>query len=563
MNILNKIKNDIAKSLNIALNVKLVKAQDIVYPPNAEMGDLSLPCFDQQVFGDDLSKLTAIVNGLDFVKGVSLAGKFMNISLDKEYIIKKICSEIIKDKKKYGRNKSGKKKRTMIEFTNANTHKQYHVGHVRNLCFGDSITKILNANGYKTFPVSYINDFGTHVAKTLWALDEFYKDEEIPENKGEFLGEVYARASKELEENKLGKQMVEGMMKKIEARKGKEYEKWQETRQWTIEQSEQIYRKMNVALEHIFYESEFIDEGRAIVNKLIKKRILRESQGAVIADLEKYDLGVQVVLRSDGTATYIVADLALAQAKFEKYKLDTSIYITDNRQSLHFKQMFKILELIGYKQKLVHLTHDFVKLPGGMIASRTGNIITFEELYQALFEKIITETTKRHDDWEEERIKVVAHILSVATIKFEMNKIGADQVITFDIKKALSFQGYTAAYLLYTYARIKSIFKKSGLKDDIKKINSKLLREAMEYRLIFKLAKYPEVVARAGAEYKPSEIARYLFELAQNFNDYYHQISVLKAEEEIKLARLGLLLSVAQVLENGFGLLGIETVEEM
>jgi arginyl-tRNA synthetase len=564
MHLLFGIKSNIAKSLNKVLGTKAVKPDDIVYPPNPEMGDLSLPCFNTGIFGNDLGELASAVAEQETVKGVNWAGKFMNIALDKKQIIKKTLTEIEKEKVEYGKNNNGKNERVMIEFTNANTHKQYHVGHVRNLCFGNAITKILDANGYKVFPVSYINDFGIHVAKTLWALSEFYQDKEIPENKGAFLGEVYVRASDELKESKLGKQLVEAMMKKIEAREGAEYKQWQETREWTIAQFDSIYRKMNIKLEHIFYENEFIDQGRQIVNDLIKKGILRESDGAIIADLEKYGLGVQVVLRSDGTATYIVADLSLAREKFKKYKLDTSIYITDNRQSLHFKQMFKVLELMGYKQKLIHLTHDFVKLPGGMIASRTGNVITFEELYDALFKKIRTETRKRHDDWAEEQIETVARILSVATIKFEMNKIGADQVITFDIEKALSFQGYTAAYLLYTYARIKSIFKKAGIdQPEFKTADAGHLKEAIEYQLIFKLAKYPELVARAGNEYDPSEISKYLFDLSQTFNDYYHQIPVIKADTDVKQARLFLLNAVAQVLENGLALLGIETVEEM
>ena len=567
--ILEKIKKQIAKEINKALGKDLVQASDFMYPPNSDMGDLSLPLFKiakklEQSPSDVGQKLVSELNSEKLkLSSITLVGPYLNFKLEKENLAKEVLKEIEKQKDKYGERKNKKKERVMIEYTNANTHKQYHVGHVRNLCFGDSVAKCLAANGDKVFGVSYINDFGIHTAKALWALEEFYKNAEIPKDKGAFLGEVYVRASLEMKESKTAKGMVEGIMKKIESRQGKEYKKWQETRQWTIDQFDKIYEKMGIKLEHIFYENEFIDEGREIVKKLLKKEILRESQGAIIVDLEKYGLGVQVVLRSDKTATYIVADLSLAKEKFKKYKLDKSIYITDNRQNLHFKQLFKVLELMGYRQKLVHLGHDFVKLPSGMIASRTGNVMTFEELYKALSDKIKTETKERHDNWSVNQVDTVAHKLTIGTIKFEMLKVGADQVITFDIKKALSFQGYTAAYLQYTYARINSIIKKSKLKIKSEKIDYSKLIETEEHELILKMAKYPETIRRAGTYYNPAEIAKYLFELAQIFNDYYHKFSILKAEEETKLARLALIININQVIKNGLKLLSIETLEEM
>ncbi|MCK5319911.1 arginine--tRNA ligase, partial [Candidatus Parcubacteria bacterium] len=434
-------------------------------------------------------------------------------------------------------------------------------------------------------PVSYVNDFGIHIAKTVWGLIKFYLDKKQSddiykdlkkfskyENKGALLGEIYVRANKKIEENKTAKQLVEVIMKKIESRTGKEYELWKITREWSIEQFAKIYKELGVEFEKIYYESEFIYQGQKLVKELLQKNILKKSQGAVIADLEKYDLGVLVVLRSDGTATYPVADIPLAMQKFKEYNPDASIYVVDKRQALYFKQLFHILKSIGYKKPMIHLGYDVVKLPTGMMSSRLGNTITYEDLKEQLFVKAKQETSKRHPDWSKEKINFIVNALVLGVIKFEMLKIGQEQPIVFDIDKALSFNGFTSAYLQYAYARIKSIVGKSKVKSNQPeadrqagkfKINFDELSEEKEHKLILKLAKYPSAVDQAGKDFNPSEIARYLFELAQDMNDYYHEVPILKADEKIRDARLALILSVSQVIKNGLDLLGIGVVEEM
>ena len=412
---------------------------------------------------DVASDLISKLKSKEF-SSVKVAGPYLNFKLKTELLIENVLNEISKECEKYGQNKKGKKERIMIEFSNVNTHKEYHIGHLRNIAYGDAVVRILNKCGQNVIPVSYVNDFGIHVAKTLWAYLEFYKDTELPENKGEFLGEIYVKASNESKENKLVKGMIEAIIKKIESRDGKEYELWQKTRKWSIEQFDKIYDELGVKFEKKYYESEFIDKGKKQVDDLLKKDILVKSRGAVIADLEKYNLGVLVILRSDGTATYPVADIPLAEAKFKDYKFDKSIYIVDTAQSLYFKQLFKILELMGYTEEKVHLSYDVVKLPSGKMSSRLGNTVTYAELKQKLFDKALEETSKRHEDWDKQKQEENAWEIAKGAMKFEMIKIGSDQIITFNIDKALSFQGYTSAYLQYTIARINSIIKKSEIK---------------------------------------------------------------------------------------------------
>ena len=584
MYILDKIKQTIAEAINEALKKKAVGAADLVYPPKPEFGDLSLPCYNiAKLAGKSAVEIAEFLVGKiklnDVVVAAKAVGPFINFTFSKTKLAEGAIGEILNEKIKYGLNKIGKNKRVMIEFSNANTHKEYHVGHLRNIAYGDAITKILTANGFKAIPVSYVNDFGIHVAKTLWALEKFYKDEKFPQprsaersrrspfvkggSKGYFLGKVYVRACAELEKDKSANAEVGEIMKKIESRSGREYKLWQKTRNWSIDGFAKIYKELGVKFEHIFYESEFIDKGLELVAELYKKEFLIKSQGVVIADLEKHNLGVLVFLRADGTALYPVADLPLAEEKFKKYKIDQSIHVVDARQSLYFKQLFKVLELLGFKQEMKHLSYDFVKLPEGMMSSRTGKVITYEDLRAQAMKKAAAETKKRHKNWSEKKINEVSDKLVNGALKFEMIKVGADKVITFDIEQALRFEGNTAAYLQYTGARINSINKKSKEKLKIKNLKFENLIEPKENSLASKLAKYPEVVAAAGKNYAPDELAKFLFELAREFNDYYHAVPVLKAKTEVRQARLALISAVSQVIKNGLGLLGIEAVEEM
>ena len=578
---LEKIKEHIAEKVNKALGEEIIQAPALVYPPNAEMGDLSLACFSlvkatRKSPAESADFLIGKISADDIIINLKAIGPYLNFTINKEYLTGEVIKEIFKAKEEYGENKSGKGEKVMIEYSNANTHKEYHVGHLRNICYGEAVKRILSVNGYKVIPVSYINDFGIHVAKTLWNYENFIKEKNLggkiepmpEEEKGYLLGEIYVDACRREEKDKTAKTMIGFMMKKIESRKGREYELWQKTRDWSIKYFAKIYKELGVEFKNIFYESQYIDKGLKMVKELLAKGILKKSEGAVIADLEK--LGVLLFLRSDGTALYPVADIPLAIAKFEKYKIKKSIYVVDIRQSLYFKQIFSVLAKMGYKQKLIHLGYEFVNLPSGMMSSRTGNVITYRSLKEEMLDKAVKETRKRHKDWPQKKVEETAEKITLGAMKFEMIKVSAGSVITFDTAKALQFEGYTAAYLQYTYARIQSIFRKTQKHENTKtrkhentKENFAELVESKEYNIIIKLAKYPEVVKKAGESYDPAEIAKYLFELAQDFNDYYHSVPVLKAEDDIREARLAMLYAISQVLRNGLKVLGVEALEEM
>ncbi|MFA6416691.1 MAG: arginine--tRNA ligase [Patescibacteria group bacterium] len=565
MTFLESLKNKITSQLSASALV-------FSYPPSSDLGDLSLACFEpakkENISPVELAKKWAetIKQNQElavYFSEVRPVGPYLNFFIIPKLLATEVIAQIKKGKDNYGRNNNGRQQQIMIEYSNGNTHKEYHVGHLRNIAYGDAINRLLSANGFKSIPVSYINDFGIHVAKTIWNLKKNPEYTNQNEAKGWLLGKCYAEASQKLTDRPEYKLEVAKIMQEIESRSGDNYTLWKETRGWSIDYFASIYKELDVKFEKTFYESEVIAEGLEMVNTMLAKNILIKSEGAIIANLEKYDLGVLPIIRSDGTALYPVADLALAVNKFSLYNLVESIYVVDVRQSLHFKQLFKVLELLGYQQRLTHLPYDFVTLPGGMMSSRTGNVITYEELKTKLRARLLKETRSKHEDWSDEQVTRVADVLTIGIIKFEMLKVSADKIITFNIEESLKFDGYTACYLEYSYARLQSILRKESGVSLLGKIDFSLLLEKKEAELLIKIAKYPEIIILASVKRNPSELTKYLFELAQLSNDYYHAVNILKADKKIKKVRLALIKAVSQVLKNGLDVIGLDTLDEM
>lgn len=559
------IKKKISRELGL-------KKASFSYPPQASLGDLSLACFEiakqvgqnPSVWAEEALVKLKKTNQLNkYINDIKTAGPYLNFYINPGYLAGKVIGAIRLSKGRYGHNKTGRGEKIVLEYSNGNTHKEYHIGHLRNISYGAAITNLLAACSYQVVPVSYINDFGIHVAKTLWNWQKNKKYETSPEDKGYLLGACYSEASHLLENTPDLKSEVLQIMKDIESRRGEAYHLWEETREWSIKYFDSIYKELGIRFRHIFYENEYIDEGIKIVTRLLEAGILKKSEGAVIADLEKYNLSVLPVMRTGGTALYPVADLALMAEKNHRFHPKESIYIVDVRQGLYFKQLAKLAELSGYKNSIRHLGYDFVTLPDGMMSSRSGNIITYKELRDKIFEKLFTETASRHADWTKARIRQVAWSLTISTIKFEMLKVGADKTIVFNIDEALRFDGYTACYLQYGYVRLKSLIRKEPISFLFKSPDYKLLTEEKEKALLIKLARYPEIVKISAEKYNPSELTKYLFELVQMFNDYYHEVNILKAEIKTKKVRLTLARAIARTLNNGFNILGLKVIEEM
>lgn len=560
-----KVKQQILDLTLNAVGEKIEASKlEITLPPNPDWGDFAVPCFyltkvwrrSPNQIADDLK---AKIRPAGLIKSVQNIGPYLNFYLDYKFFGEAILKEIKEKKDNYGRLNLSREK-MMLEYSQPNTHKEFHVGHLRNAVLGSALARLYGFVGYDVLPVNYIGDIGAHVAKCLWALKKFHGKEKPPTNKGEYLGKIYAEAAQKTEVNEKYKAEADAVLQKLETGDKKWLALWQKTRNWSLADFKEIYKVLDCRFAKIFYESEVEKPGKKIVADLLKRGLAEKSEGAVVINLEKYGLKVFLLLKSDGSSLYSTKDLALAQLKFKKYKIDQSLVVTDSRQSFYFQQLFKTLELLGFKEKTVHVPYEFVTLSSGAMASRRGNVILFNDFYQQVCAQAEAETKKRHANWPAKKVKAVANKIALAAIKFNLLKTGNGNVIVFDIKEALSFEGFSGPYLLYTISRIGSVLKKAKLatRVDYQKLNSDL-----EKQILLKLAYFPAVVKEAAISYQLSEVAQYLFDLARLFSGFYQSLPILNSPAGVRSARLALIAAVRQTLVNGCRLLGLTPVDKM
>ena len=448
----------------------------------------------------------------------------------------------------------------MVEFSQPNTHKAFHIGHVKGTSLGESISRILEFTGGKVTRTNYSGDTGMHIAKWIWCYQNFHKKEKISDDE-EWIASIYVDAVKRLEDNKKGEEEVREINKKLDEKSDKELTKfWKETRKLSIKAWNKIYKELNTNFDKHFFESEVEEEGKNIVKDLQKLGIAEESEGAIIANLEKFKLGIFVLLRNDGTPLYSAKDLALAKVKFNKYKIGNSIYIVGKEQETYFYQLFKVLELMKFKQakNCKYVPINEVRFPTGKMSSRTGDNILYSDFVKGLRRSIRDEIKKRDSNLSDKELEKRSLPIAIASLKYTMLKQDINKYTLFDKKEALSLEGNTGPYILYTYTRAKSILRKAKYKlSQAKEADV----EEKEKQLILKLSKFPDLVKSAANQLSPNLIANYTYELAQQFNEYYHSTKVIGSDSE--QFKLNLVNATSQVIKNGLNLLGIETLERM
>lgn len=552
-------------------------------PPEKALGDYALPCFrfakalkkNPNIVAEELKDaLIACKN--PWVDQVNLKGAFLNIFTNQKQVAKTLIPFLISGEgfKILQKNASHNNTKVMIEFSQPNTHKEFHVGHGRNVCLGDSLCRIFSYNGFNVTPVNYIGDEGAHIAKCLWAVEQFKGaplDEKI-ENKAEWLGLRYVEANKKLkeasEEDKLKyNSEISHILKAIENKTGQYYELWKTTRQYCLDDFNRVYKWLDVHFDHFFYESEVSEASQHVVDEYMKKGLFVLDQGAVGLDMSDKKLGFFMVRKSDGTTLYGTKDLALAKVKFNEFDIDRSIYVVGNEQNLHFRQVFYALEQMGFKQasKCYHLSYGMVVRPEGKMSSRAGNSVTFFQLINLVIEEINGHLEKYKNDWDQARLDETAHKLAVGAIKYGMLHADPSKEIVFDPKEWVSFEGNSGPYLMYSYARTQSILNKAneqGIEVSLKHVDQ-LVHES-ERELMRHLYDFNQTVIYASEHYKPSTIANHLFFTCKAYNRFYTEVSVMKAETtELRAARLALLQAFATTLRTGLYLLGITPPEKM
>jgi arginyl-tRNA synthetase len=494
---------------------------------------------------------------------VQFSGPYVNFYLNTSAVGALVLGEIQKKGAAFGASKTGHRRNIIIEYPSNNTHKEFHIGHVRNVCIGNTLVRLYAKSGYRPVPVNYLNDFGAHVVRCLWGLRKFHAGEAPPDNKQKWLGDIYAEASAYAKAHpEESKPELDALQAKLESRDKEIWGLFMETRQWSIDGIERLFGELAVTHRATIYEKDIKARGQEIVDALLKSGIATVGDGgAVIVDLSPYKLDIALIRKSTGAGLYITSDLALAEKKFKKFRNAVeSIHITGAEQNFYFDQLFKVLELFGFKEKMTHIGYGLVNTPEGKMSSRAGNVILYETLRDAVTDAIGRETRARHTDWPEEKIAHTVRVLAQASLKFTIQKHEAGKNIVFDINEATSFDGFTAPYVLYAVARVNSIVRKAG---DAAQGAGEGLSAPEEKKLILLLAEYADAIPKALAQYNPSVIAKYCFDLAQAFNEFYNKHRVLEAEDSVKASRLALCRAVRTVLADALGLLTIETVEEM
>lgn len=502
---------------------------------------------------------------------------YLNIYFSPSEFAQRVIDTAIQQANCFGSG-SPKGQRVMVEFSNPNTHKAFHVGHLRSAILGDSLCRILEFAGYDVVRVNYIGDMGLHVIKWLWNYMKHHQGEKPTSDITRWMGDIYAEAVRRLEENPDLEAEVRDLYARWDRRDPEVVDTWRETRQWSFDGFDKLYETLGIRFERVYTNSQAEKPGQDIVKELIEQGYAideRPKGGAVIVRIDellgltKEKYRVLVILRSDGTALYATEDLALAKIKFSEYDLARSLYIVDVRQSLHFQQVFKTLEIAGYPwaTKCLHLPFEVVVLPGNVIlASREGNVVLLEDLLREATSRALEVVRQKNPSLRDDQMHAVANAVGIGALKFPMLSRENTKTVTFDWKTALDFNGQAAPYIQYAHVRCNSILRKAqveGISLEGMQSGYQFELDPKELQLIDQISRLPVEVQRAAEEYKPLNITNLAYELARSFNDFYDACPVLKADPEIRTARLLLVMAARQAIANILSLLGITAPEVM
>jgi arginyl-tRNA synthetase len=513
---------------------------------------------------------TAGIGRAEAVKG------YLNLYFSTAEYARRVVETVLEQGARFG---SGPRtgQRVMVEFSHPNTHKAFHVGHLRGTILGEALCRILEFSGLDLVRANYPGDMGLHVIKWLWGYLEFHKGEEPSRDITRWMGDVYAQASKHLEDNPDLEAVVRAVYARWDQRDPEIVALWEKTREWSLEGFRQIYSQLDIRFDKYYFNSYEEVEGKKEVEDLVGRGIAideRSQGGAVIVKIDEL-LGLSkdqyrtaVVLRSDGTALYATEDLALVKHKFGDYPdLAKSLYVVDVRQSLHFTQVFKILEIAGYEPaaRCEHISYELVTLPGNVVvSSREGTVVLLEDLLREARSRAKEEARKKNPDLKEEQLEAVADAVGLGALKYPMLARENTKLVTFDWQTALDFNGQAAPYIQYAHVRCNSILKRANAQvlEQTEVVFPSELHPA-EVELIDQISRFPTEVQRAASEYKPLIIATIAYEIARVFTSFYDQCPVVQAEPKVREARLGLVAAARQTLANALALLGIKAPEVM
>lgn len=592
MTIEQKISEGVSKALKELYGLETEPAAIVPSPTRKGIeGDLTVMVFPfvkaarkapeavGKEIGEWLKKNIGAVEKFNVEKG------FLNLVISPEWwidVLKGIAAE-----EKFGLREAGDDADlVMVEYSSPNTNKPLHLGHVRNNLLGYSLACILEANGHKVVKTNIVNDRGIHICKSMLAWKK-WGNGATPESTGikgdHLIGDFYVAFDKHFKEEVKGIMEAENvdedtakaksplmaeareMLRLWEQGDPEVRALWEMMNGWVYAGFDETYKKMGVGFDKIYYESDTYLEGRDLVlGGLERGEMYRKEDGSVWADLTPQGLDHKLLLRADGTSVYMTQDIGTAKLRFRDYPIDKMIYVVGNEQNYHFQVLSILLDRLGFKwgKDLVHFSYGMVELPEGKMKSREGTVVDADDLMDDMIRSAAEMSAERFHDMDEKEAAEVARIVGLGALKYFLLKVDPKKNMTFNPKESIDFNGNTGPFIQYTYARIRSVLRKAGM--EARGDNELALPNDKEATLIRKLDDFRNVVADAGENYSPALIANYCYDLAKEYNQFYHDFSILK-EENKGVRNLRLLISevTARTLRTGMGLLGIEMPERM
>ena len=542
-------------------------------PADNKMGDYAFPCFKlakvmrkaPPLIAKDIAEK---ISGNPLFEKVEQVNAYVNIFISRNAYIEDVIKEANGKGADFGKSDLGAGKKVIVEYSSPNIAKPFHIGHIRSTVIGNSIYKIFDCLGYDTVRINHLGDYGTQFGKMICAYRHWGSKEEVEKEPIKTLLKYYTRFHEEAEKDPDLDQEARDIFTKLENGEKEELELWTWFREESLKEFTTVYKMLGIEFDSYAGESFYSDKMPAVVDELKEKGLLEESEGAMIVNLEDYDLGVALITKSDGSTLYITRDIAAAIYRKQHYDFYKNVYVVASQQNLHFQQWIKIVELLGYDwaNDCVHVPFGLVSLEEGTMSTRHGRVVFLEDVLNKAVEKtreIIVEKNVVTDNIDE-----TAAMVGIGAVMFQELSNNRIKDYTFSWDKVLNFDGETGPYVQYTYARAKSVLRNAG--DDV--VAKAEATEGLDMQYIsgdsaYELAKliyaFPSVIGEAANKYEPSVVTRHIVDVAQAFNRFYHDEHILVDNEEEKLAKTALVIAAANTIKNGLGLLGISAPEKM
>ena len=539
----------------------------IEVPPNKDMGDFAFPCFKlAKVFRKApnmiAAELSEKIEAKGVISNVTPLGGYINFFVNKSQLAETVIKDVLTKKEKYGHSNLGKDKTIVIDFSSPNIAKPFHIGHIRTTVIGNALYKIYDSQGYNTVRINHLGDYGTQfgkliVAFKLWGNKEAVEANPIPE-----LLKLYIQFHDEAEKHPEMEDEARVWFTKLENGDKEAKELWQWFRDESLKEFARVYDLLDIEFDSYNGESFYSDKMDRVIDIIKDKGLLQESQGTNIVDLEEYNMPPALITKNDGSTLYMTRDLAAALYRKENYDFEKCIYVVGSQQSLHFQQLFKVLELVGFEwaKDMVHVPFGMVALEEGTMSTRKGRVVFLEDVLKQAIEK--TKETMLTKNPNALNVDEIAKQVGVGAVVFQELSNSRIKDYTFSWSRTLSFEGETGPYVQYTHARCCAVLRKAE-EEVTTDINYELLNDVDSAEVLKVIASFNKTILNAMRKNEPHIITRFVLDLAQAFNKFYHDNSILVEDAELRKARLALVCATRQALENGLKLLGMQAPERM